>query len=77
MKRTFIAALFALALLAAPKIASANVYDRTDGDHPLRYVAYLVHPLGVAVDYALLQPIHRLVSLPNASKWFGYDSDCD
>ena len=75
MKRTFVAALFALALLATPRNSSANIYDRDDSDHPLRYVAYVVYPVGIAVEYAILRPIHWFVSGPTTSKWFGHEPD--
>lgn len=47
-------------LLAAP--ASAHEYRRGDSDHPLRYIAYVAHPFGVAVEYVVLRPLHKLFS---------------
>ena len=74
MKKALYAVLLALALLAVPTRAAAHQYDRDDSDYPLRYVAYVVHPIGIAIEYALLRPIHYLVSQPNASIWFGRNS---
>lgn len=72
MKKLLIAGAFALALLVVPTAGSAHQYDRDDSDHPLRYVAYVVHPIGIAIEYALLRPIHYMVSQPNMSIIFGH-----
>jgi hypothetical protein len=82
MKKTLLAAFFGLALLAAPATSQAHNYDRDDSDYPLRYVAYAVHPIGIAVEYTVLRPIHWLVARPVLNVVFGHDStidepDCD
>ena len=59
--------------MLTPAIGSAHRYDRDMSDYPLRYVAYVVHPIGVAVEYAVLRPIHWIVSKPNFSNWFGHE----
>ena len=64
-------------LLASLKNFLAHDYDRDDSDYPLRYVAYLVHPVGIAVEYAVLRPIHWLVSRPNLNIVFGHETDKD
>ncbi|MBN1867790.1 hypothetical protein JW916_10900 [Candidatus Sumerlaeota bacterium] len=71
-KITCIALVFALLLLAAGPVC-AHEYDRNDSDHPLRYAAYLVHPIGILGEYAITRPIHLLVSLPHACIIFGHD----
>ena len=73
MKKTIIAACFALALCLAPSHADAHDYDRDDSDYFLRYVAYIVHPIGIGLEYAVTRPIHWLVSQPNLSIVFGHD----
>lgn len=60
-------------LLAVPALSPAHVYDRDDSDYPLRYIAYAVHPIGIAVEYAVFRPIHWLVSKPNCAIIFGHD----
>ncbi len=75
MKKFFFAALLAMGMMALPSVASAHVYDRDDSDHPLRYVAYAVHPVGMAVEYTVLRPIHWLVSRPALAAWFGHCPD--
>jgi hypothetical protein len=77
MKKSFFALLVAAALLAMPTPAAAHRYDRDDSDHPLRYVGYVLHPFGIAIEYAILRPIHMLVSGPTTSKVFGHDPSKD
>ena len=60
-KALFVAALAGL-ILAAPTKTYAHSYDRDDSDHPLRYVAYLFHPVGIFLQDFILRPIHRFVS---------------
>ena len=77
MKMKLLAALFGLALLAAPATSRAHIYDRDDSDYPLRYVAYAVYPIGIAVEYGVLRPIHWLVSRPGLDVVFGHDPTID
>jgi hypothetical protein len=37
--------------------------------HPLRGVAFVLHPIGTALDYALVRPFYMLGGL--APEWFG------
>jgi hypothetical protein len=73
MKKLMCAALFAAALMLAPGRAGAHTYDRDDSDYPLRYVAYALHPLGIAAEYLVLRPIHWVVSRPNLDIVFGHE----
>lgn len=73
MKQKLYAVLFALALLLAPTAGWSHDYDRDDSDYPLRYVAYAVHPVGIAVEYTVLRPIHWIVSRPVLNVIFGHD----
>lgn len=75
MKKTLLAAAFAISLLALPSVSQAHVYDSDDSDHPLRYVAYALHPIGVAAEYAVLRPIHWVVSRPKLACIFGHEPD--
>ncbi len=79
MKRKLFAALLVGVVMAfMVPVANAHEYDSDDDDMWLRYVAYAVHPVGVAIEYAVLRPIHCLVSKPCWSVWFGHEvsEDC-
>jgi hypothetical protein len=46
----------ALALLGPAGPAAAAEYDPKEAGHPLRVVAYVIHPVGVALDYLVMRP---------------------
>ncbi len=48
-------------LTSAPRQALADEYDDSQS-HPLRIVAYVVHPLGVLLEWVAERPFHALVS---------------
>ncbi len=62
--RTLVAALaMTLCLaLAAPGTAHADRYDSQRAGHPLRIVAYALHPVGVMLDYLIFRPGHWIGS---------------
>ena len=60
-RRRALAALLAASLLAAAP-AAADDYDRDDAGHPLRIVAYVLHPVGVIIETLILRPAHWLGS---------------
>jgi hypothetical protein len=50
-----------VALLAAlPPPASADEHDPKRSGHPLRIAAYVVHPIGVVLDWLVMRPAHWL-----------------
>jgi len=57
--------------LASPM--AANEYDPLRAGHPLRVVAYIVHPVGVALDYLIFRPAHWIGSQPVVRTIFGHD----
>lgn len=63
-------ALAGVLLVAAP--ASADRYDEKTAGHPLRIAAYLLHPVGYAVETLLLRPGHWLVSREPLKTVFGH-----
>ena len=74
MKKGFFIAAAIVLFLAVPTKSEAHDYDRDDSEHPLRYVAYAIHPIGIALEYIVFRPIHKLVSLNKAtSVTFGHD----
>jgi len=64
-----------LAGLAAAGPAAADEYDARRAGHPLRLAGYILHPVGVALDWLLYRPAHFLVSQPVVSTIFGHDVD--
>lgn len=52
--------------------ALADDYDPKQAGHPLRIVAYAVHPVGVALDYLLMRPLHWIVSYEPIKTIFGH-----
>ena len=78
-KATLRRSLAALALLAcmalAAASASADEYDARRAGHPLRVVAYALHPVGVALDWLIFRPAHWVGSQPGLSYLFGHDVD--
>jgi hypothetical protein len=50
--------ILASALLVSAVPAAADEYDPRRAGHPLRIIAYVLHPVGVAFDYLLFRPAH-------------------
>ena len=74
-RRSCAALLLGALFLASVSPAAADEYDARRAGHPLRIVAYALHPVGVALDYMLFRPAHWLVHKPVMSKIFGHDVD--
>ena len=54
-----ITTLGALLLVAAPSFADSH--DQRASGHPLRIIAYALHPVGVVVDTLIFRPAHWVV----------------
>jgi hypothetical protein len=52
----------AMAILAGATPAAAEDYDSTRSGHPLRILAYVVHPVGVILDWLIFRPFHWIGS---------------
>ena len=63
-----------MALLAALP-ASADEYESEYAGHPLRMIAYAVHPLGVLVEYLVLRPFHWVGNHEPFATIFGHEID--
>ena len=63
--------IFLVSAAATPVLA--DEYDRSKAGHPLRIAAYLVHPIGVMIDYLFLRPAHWFVSLEPMQTVFGHE----
>ncbi len=61
-KTRLLAAVAALAVLAAASPAAAEEYEETYTGHPLRIIAYVLHPVGVIVDTLIFRPFHWIGS---------------
>lgn len=67
-----LAALLGLVLLGATPSALADDYDAKQAGHPLRIAAYALHPVGVALDYLIMRPLHWVVSYEPMQTIFGH-----
>ncbi len=47
-----------------PGVAVAEEYDSTEAGHPLRIIGYVLHPVGVALDYLINPAGLGYVALP-------------
>ena len=70
LTRVLACAALAAFLLAAP--ATADNYDDQRAAHPLRIAAYVVHPVGFALDWLLFRPAHWVVSHQPFKAIFGH-----
>lgn len=74
-RRSCAALLLAALLLALASPAAADEYDVRRAGHPLRVVAYVLHPVGVALDWLLFRPAHWVVHQPVLDHVFGHEVD--
>lgn len=72
MKHLLMALVVAVGLVAVPSTGRAHdAYDDSQS-HPLRLAAYAIHPIGYAIEWAVMRPIHFVVSQPNLERIFGH-----
>lgn len=71
--RSTIASLAVVAALTMPSLApAADEYDDSQS-HPLRIATYLVHPVGMALEWVIFRPFHLLTSAsPDTEYVFGH-----
>ena len=65
-------ALFAAAISVGATSARADRHEPTESGHPLRIVAYVVHPVGVLIDTLIFRPAHWLVHQGPMATLFGH-----
>jgi hypothetical protein len=65
----------ALPLVLGGAPAQADDYSELRAGHPLRIVAYILHPVGVAIDYLILRPAHWLGSKEPVKTIVGHRDD--
>ena len=63
---------FALGALT-PSDARADDHDPQRAGHPIRFLAYLVHPVGVALDWLIVRPAHWVVEREPFRTIFGHE----
>lgn len=73
--RGVVAGCLALVLLASAGPALADNYEPKRAGHPLRIVAYVLHPIGVAIDYLVLRPAHWVGSREPFKTVFGHQNE--
>jgi hypothetical protein len=66
-----------LAWTALPAEAQTDRYDPKKAGNPLRLTAYVLHPVGVLIDYGLMRPCFWVVQREPFSKIFGYERPRD
>ena len=71
-RKPFAGAVLALSLFAFAGPAAADEYDPNYAGHPLRVLAYIGHPLGVLLDYAIFRPAHWVGSHEPWKTIFGH-----
>lgn len=73
--KRFALTLLALAMMgiASATPVRADEYDEKSSGHPLRIIAYVLHPVGVAIDYLVLRPAHWLGSREPLKTIFGHE----
>jgi hypothetical protein len=71
--RTLIAGLGVVGMLVMGT-TSARAHDAYDDSesHPLRLVAYAVHPVGFALEWLVTRPLHFVVSNKGFERMFGH-----
>lgn len=71
--RLAISALLCAVVLGLATPGFADEYDGESAGHPLRIVAYALHPFGVAIEYLLVRPAHWIVSHEPMKTVFGHE----
>jgi hypothetical protein len=67
--------LLALALVLPAGEARADEYESGRAGHPLRIAAYILHPIGVVLEYSIFRPAHWIVHWEPAAEFFGHRED--
>ncbi len=78
LTRTRLAAgIMMIAMLGLAIPAEADRYRRGASHPPLRIVSYVLHPVGIALEYGVMRPIHWVVSQPHLDIVFGHQPALD
>jgi hypothetical protein len=52
---------------------AADEYEPDSAGHPVRILAYALHPVGVVIDYLIMRPAHWLGSFEPLKTIFGHE----
>jgi hypothetical protein len=63
-----------LTFTATMREAQADRYDPKKAGNPVRISAYILHPVGVLLDYGLMRPCFWVVQREPFSTIFGYET---
>ncbi len=72
-RRLWISLVLTVSLLFLSSTASADEYDEDSAGHPLRIAAYILHPVGWALDFLIMRPAHWIVSHEPLDQIFGHE----
>ena len=72
-RRSWLASILVIVVLGLSSPVAADEYDDENAGHPLRLIAYVLHPVGVVIDYVLLRPAHWLVTREPMKTFFGHE----
>lgn len=61
--------------VAAPNAARADDHDSRRAAHPARIAAYILHPVGVVLDWLIVRPAHWVVEREPFRTLFGHESN--
>jgi hypothetical protein len=73
MRKPFASIGLALGLLLLAPPALADDYESQSAGHPLRIAAYVLHPVGVALDWLIFRPAHWIGSKGPMKHIFGHE----
>jgi hypothetical protein len=59
--------------ISSASLAQADSYDPTMSGHPLRIIAYVLHPVGVVLDYLIMRPAHWVGSQEPVKTLVGHE----
>jgi hypothetical protein len=71
--RQSLAIVLVAAAIGSVPARAADDYDPLEAGHPVRIVAYVLHPIGVAFDYLLMRPARWVVNREPFRTIFGND----
>lgn len=73
LHRAGVAALLLALLVGAAPGARADKHDPERAGNPVRIVAYVLHPIGVILDYVIVRPAHWVVEREPFRTLFGHE----